>query len=206
MRVSVAHSLSLWETAGVRAEPGSTVKTVLAKPPGTPSPVLARCSVLRPASPSGRGVSPLPLGEGWGEGWPRALPARASRARGRSRLRPYRQRGPPRRAPPHGKRVTLGAHRASVKRGNTMATVAEKRTAFKELISKPGGHTAPGTYDVISALLVERAGFDLVHVSGSGTHRSAGCPDMGMLTLTEQVARATLIADAVSLPVLSDCE
>jgi 2-methylisocitrate lyase-like PEP mutase family enzyme len=53
---------------------------------------------------------------------------------------------------------------------------------------------------------VERAGFDLIHISGAGSHRASGFPDMGLLTLTEQVARATQIADAVSLPVLADCE
>jgi 2-methylisocitrate lyase-like PEP mutase family enzyme len=84
--------------------------------------------------------------------------------------------------------------------------VQEKRRAFRGLLEGPGGHPAPGTYDVISALLVERAGFDVIHVSGSGSHRSAGFADVGLLTLTEQVARATLIADAVGLPVLADCE
>src|SRR3989442_3981061 len=87
-----------------------------------------------------------------------------------------------------------------------MATTREKRQALRKMLTEPGGHAAPGTHDVISALLVERAGFDLVHISGAGSHRSAGFPDMGLLTLTEQVARATLIADAVGLPVLADCE
>ncbi len=87
-----------------------------------------------------------------------------------------------------------------------MSTVKEKRQALRRMLSEPGGHTAPGTHDVISALLVERFGFDLIHISGAGTHRAAGFPDMGLLTLTEQVARATLIADAVTLPVLADCE
>lgn len=87
-----------------------------------------------------------------------------------------------------------------------MATVQQKRQALRKILTEPGGHTAPGTHDVISALLVERAGFDVIHISGAGSHRSAGFPDMGLLTLTEQVARATLIADAVSLPVVADCE
>jgi 2-methylisocitrate lyase-like PEP mutase family enzyme len=87
-----------------------------------------------------------------------------------------------------------------------MSSVQDKRRAFRALLEGPGGHAAPGTYDVISALLVERAGFDVIHVSGSGTHRSAGFADIGLLSLTEQVARATLIADAVGLPVLADCE
>ncbi|HZT08032.1 MAG TPA: isocitrate lyase/PEP mutase family protein, partial [Chloroflexota bacterium] len=87
-----------------------------------------------------------------------------------------------------------------------MTTAKEKRQALRRMLNEPGGHVAPGTHDVISALLVERFGFDLVHISGAGSHRAAGFPDMGLLTLTEQVARATLIADAVTLPVIADCE
>jgi 2-methylisocitrate lyase-like PEP mutase family enzyme len=87
-----------------------------------------------------------------------------------------------------------------------MATVQEKRQALRKMINEPGGHVAPGTHDVISALLVEKFGFDLVHISGAGSHRASGFPDMGLLTLNEQVSRVTQIADAVNLPVIADCE
>lgn len=87
-----------------------------------------------------------------------------------------------------------------------MATVAEKRKAFQQILRGPGGHPAPSSYDVMSALLIQRAGFDVVHISGSGVHRSLGFPDQGLLTLTEQAARAALIADAVDVPVLADAE
>src|SRR5579871_4544117 len=42
-----------------------------------------------------------------------------------------------------------------------MATVRQKRQAFQEILHGPGGHPAPSSYDVMSALLVERAGFDV---------------------------------------------
>lgn len=87
-----------------------------------------------------------------------------------------------------------------------MKTVQEKRKAFHDLLHGPGGHLAPSSYDVIGALLVQRAGFDVIHISGNGVHRSSGFADIGLLSLTEQVARATLIADAVDLPVFADCE
>lgn len=87
-----------------------------------------------------------------------------------------------------------------------MPTAQEKRLALRKMLSEPGGHTAPGTHDVISALLVEKFGFDLIHISGAGAHRASGFPDMGLLTLNEQVARAAMIADAVRLPVIADCE
>jgi 2-methylisocitrate lyase-like PEP mutase family enzyme len=55
-------------------------------------------------------------------------------------------------------------------------------------------------------MLVERAGFSVVHISGSSSHRSAGFGDVGLLTLTEQAARATMIADSVSIPVIADAD
>src|SRR5688572_26721215 len=87
-----------------------------------------------------------------------------------------------------------------------MATTREKRQNLRRMINSPGGHVAPGTHDAISAMLVEKFGFDLIHISGAGSHRASGYPDMGLLTLGEQVSRVTMIADAVSLPVIADCE
>jgi 2,3-dimethylmalate lyase len=87
-----------------------------------------------------------------------------------------------------------------------MATTREKRQNLRKMINSPGGHVAPGTHDAISAMLVEKFGFDLIHISGAGSHRASGYPDMGLLTLGEQVSRVTMIADAVSLPVIADCE
>jgi 2-methylisocitrate lyase-like PEP mutase family enzyme len=53
---------------------------------------------------------------------------------------------------------------------------------------------------------VEWLGFPLVHISGSGQHRSLGFADAGLLTLTEMIDKARQIVDAVNLPVVSDAE
>jgi 2-methylisocitrate lyase-like PEP mutase family enzyme len=45
-----------------------------------------------------------------------------------------------------------------------------------------------------------------VHISGSGQHRALGFADAGLLTLTEMVNKAREIADAVNIPIVSDCE
>jgi 2-methylisocitrate lyase-like PEP mutase family enzyme len=87
-----------------------------------------------------------------------------------------------------------------------MATVQEKRKAFRDILTSSGGETAPSAYDAMSAMLIERAGFKAVHISGSGVHRSSAMGDVGLLSLTEQVARATIIADAVNVPVIGDAE
>jgi 2-methylisocitrate lyase-like PEP mutase family enzyme len=48
--------------------------------------------------------------------------------------------------------------------------------------------------------------FPLVHISGSGQHRSLGFADAGLLTLTEMINKAREICDAVDIPVVSDAE
>jgi 2-methylisocitrate lyase-like PEP mutase family enzyme len=87
-----------------------------------------------------------------------------------------------------------------------MATVREKRKAFREMLRGTGCQVAPSAYDALGAKLVERAGFRVVHMTGSGIHKSFGFTDAGLLTLTEQTARATMLADAVNVPVVGDCE
>lgn len=65
---------------------------------------------------------------------------------------------------------------------------------------------APGCSEPITAKLVERAGCTAVHASGSVMHRVHGYADVGLLTLTEMVARTAAMADAVSIPVIADGE
>jgi 2-methylisocitrate lyase-like PEP mutase family enzyme len=54
--------------------------------------------------------------------------------------------------------------------------------------------------------LIEQAGFQGVYVTGGGIARSTGVPDIGLITLNEQVARVKMICEAVSLPVLADAD
>src|SRR5262249_15841459 len=67
-------------------------------------------------------------------------------------------------------------------------------------------HIAPSCNDGIQARLVEWLGFPLVHISGSGQHRSLGFADAGLLTLSEMINRAREIVDAVQLPIGIDAE
>ena len=85
-------------------------------------------------------------------------------------------------------------------------TAAEKRQALKKMLDEPTCHIAPSCNDGIQARLVEWLGFPLVHISGSGQHRSLGFADAGLLTLTEMVNKAREIVDAVNIPIVSDCE
>src|ERR1044071_3660945 len=85
-------------------------------------------------------------------------------------------------------------------------SAGEKRQALKKMLDEPTCHIAPSCNDGIQARLVEWLGFPLVHISGSGQHRSLGFADAGLLTLTEMVNRAREIVDAVNIPIVSDCE
>ncbi|MGH7817096.1 MAG: isocitrate lyase/PEP mutase family protein, partial [Candidatus Binatia bacterium] len=85
-------------------------------------------------------------------------------------------------------------------------TASEKRKALKAMIEQPTCHLAPSCNDGIQARLVEWLGFPLVHISGSGQHRSLGFADAGLLTLTEMINRAREIVDAVNIPIVSDAE
>ena len=87
-----------------------------------------------------------------------------------------------------------------------MTPAQQKCEALSQILKGDRIAIAPSAYDALSAMLVERAGFPMVHISGSGTHRSYGFGDVGLLTLTEQVARAAIIADSVGIPVLADAD
>jgi 2,3-dimethylmalate lyase len=83
----------------------------------------------------------------------------------------------------------------------------KKTKVLRELLSKPGIVVMPMCYDGISARLIERAGFKLAAVTGSGVSASMlGKSDVGYLTMTEMVWQARNIAAAISLPLICDAE
>jgi phosphoenolpyruvate phosphomutase len=64
-----------------------------------------------------------------------------------------------------------------------------------------------GAHDAMSALLIERAGFSAVWVSGFGVSTMAhALPDLNLVTMTESLAAAKRIDDATGLPVIADCD
>jgi carboxyvinyl-carboxyphosphonate phosphorylmutase len=77
---------------------------------------------------------------------------------------------------------------------------------FRDLIAAPEILVLPGAWDALSALLIEQAGFQGVYVTGGGIARSSGVPDIGLITLSEQVARVKMICEVVTVPVLADAD
>jgi 2-methylisocitrate lyase-like PEP mutase family enzyme len=79
-------------------------------------------------------------------------------------------------------------------------------TRFRELLRSGKLVVAPGAIDGITARAVERAGFSAVYMTGAGTSAALGYPDYGLATMTEMVANATRIVNAVSIPLVSDAD
>jgi methylisocitrate lyase len=65
----------------------------------------------------------------------------------------------------------------------------------------------PGAFNAVTAKLAERLGFSAVYLSGGALAAGwAGLPDIGLLTLTEFVDQAAVLARATSLPLLCDAD
>ncbi len=79
---------------------------------------------------------------------------------------------------------------------------------LRHLLAGPDLLVAPGAYDALSARLIARAGFPAVYMTGFGTAASVlGQPDVGLLTMSEMVARASALASVVGdLPLIADAD
>jgi len=79
-------------------------------------------------------------------------------------------------------------------------------TKLRQLLAAGRTVVAPGVFDGLSARLVEQAGFAAAYASGGAIARSAGVPDLGLLSLSEIVARLDMIVDSVGIPVIADAD
>jgi 2-methylisocitrate lyase-like PEP mutase family enzyme len=79
--------------------------------------------------------------------------------------------------------------------------------ALRQEIDKGTFITAPGVYDLISALIADRMGFKALYVTGYGTVASAlGLPDAGLASYTEMIERIGRIAEMTKTPVIADAD
>jgi methylisocitrate lyase len=76
---------------------------------------------------------------------------------------------------------------------------------YRQLIERSQIAVMVGSYDALSARLVEAAGFDLTFVHDYGISASLlGMPDMGLVTLTEMTEAVSRVVKAVNIPVVAD--
>jgi 2-methylisocitrate lyase-like PEP mutase family enzyme len=80
-------------------------------------------------------------------------------------------------------------------------------TRLRELLARGPTLYAPGCYNAMSARVLEAAGFEAIYMTGYGTSLSlTGLPDVGLTTMSEMVANARYIAQAVRIPLLADAD
>ncbi|HHE47354.1 MAG TPA: isocitrate lyase/PEP mutase family protein [Candidatus Acetothermia bacterium] len=84
----------------------------------------------------------------------------------------------------------------------------EKAKTFRGYLQREGVVTLrPCAYDALSAILIQRAGFEVVGTTGYGIAASLiGQPDIGLVGFHEMLERARTIVGAVSLPVDVDID
>ena len=79
--------------------------------------------------------------------------------------------------------------------------------ALRQEIDKGGFVTAPGVYDLISALIADRMGFKALYVTGYGTVASSlGLPDAGLASYSQMLDRIGRIAEMTKTPVVADAD
>ena len=82
-----------------------------------------------------------------------------------------------------------------------------KTTMLRQMMTGNRIVVAPGAHDALTAKIIEQVGFSAVYMTGYGQAAShLGKPDVGLLTLTEMVARASNIVEAVNVPVIADAD
>lgn len=86
-----------------------------------------------------------------------------------------------------------------------MPKPGSKARRLRDLLAR-GTVVMPGAFNALTALQIERAGFEAVYVTGAGVAAARGLPDIGLLSMTEVVADAGAIAKAVEIPALADAD
>jgi 2-methylisocitrate lyase-like PEP mutase family enzyme len=82
----------------------------------------------------------------------------------------------------------------------------EQRLKIKEFLAQESIHLAPSCADAFGAAVIERLGFEALHLSGHAVHKSLCLPDAGLASANEFESRISSIVDAVSLPLIVDGE
>jgi 2-methylisocitrate lyase-like PEP mutase family enzyme len=78
---------------------------------------------------------------------------------------------------------------------------------LRERVAAPGCLQVPGVYDGLSALLVERAGFEVAFLSGASlSYTRFGRPDLGLVSMDEVTQAVGAIRERMPLPLIVDAD
>lgn len=81
-----------------------------------------------------------------------------------------------------------------------------KAQLLRYLVSQEKIVQVAGAHNGLSARLVEQAGFDAIWASGLEISAANAVPDANILTMTDYLEAASTINEAVSVPVIADCD
>jgi 2-methylisocitrate lyase-like PEP mutase family enzyme len=79
-------------------------------------------------------------------------------------------------------------------------------TRLRQLLATGQTLVAPGAHDAMTAMILEKLGFDLIYMTGYGTAAAMGMPDVGLATIGEMIRNAQYMANAVSIPIIADSD
>ncbi|TDR89981.1 isocitrate lyase/PEP mutase family protein [Enterovirga rhinocerotis] len=83
----------------------------------------------------------------------------------------------------------------------------EKRVRLRELLAEPDCTPLMGAYDVLSAKIIERAGFPVLYTGSFVTGASAlALPDVGLVQLHDLLGLAREIAKETDIPIVCDAD
>ena len=77
---------------------------------------------------------------------------------------------------------------------------------FRRLLTEEPYLFTGGVYSPLDAQIAERVGMKSIYMSGYSVALANGWPDMGLLTMTEVTRVASMMASAVSLPIIADAD
>ncbi|MHA6729696.1 isocitrate lyase/PEP mutase family protein [Devosia sp. A369] len=78
-------------------------------------------------------------------------------------------------------------------------------TAFRKLLADRNV-LAPGAYDPLTAMLVERIGFQTIYMTGAGVSAALGLPDYGLLSMSEITDVLRRMVKSVNVPIIADAD
>jgi methylisocitrate lyase len=83
----------------------------------------------------------------------------------------------------------------------------KKTSLLKKIINEKRAVPCPGAHDALSAKLIERAGFEVLQVSGFGLAATyLGLPDMAFMSSSQMIEFTKNIVNAVDIPVMADAD
>ena len=88
-----------------------------------------------------------------------------------------------------------------------MSSSGDRRAVLARRIRAREFTIAPGVFDMISARVADRAGFDALYMTGYGIAAShMGLPDAGLVSYSEMVGRAARICEVTRTPLIADAD